>query len=276
MRKASAIGAAMQNVMLYLHYIAVSLRSQMQYRASFFMLALGHFMVTGVEVLGIWVLFERFGSVHGWRLPEVGLLYGLVNTSFALAEGFGRGFDVFPRMVKSGAFDRMLLRPQPTALQVMASEVQAMRIGRLTQGIIVLLWAAHRLDVAWTIPRCLFTLATIGGGMCLFCGLFVLQATAAFWTVDSLEVFNTVTYGGTETAQYPLDIYRPWFRRFFTYVVPLAAVAYYPATVIMGRAGAGNVALWARCLSPLVCYGFFAACLLVWGRGVRHYRSTGS
>ncbi|MBD3240239.1 MAG: ABC transporter permease [Chitinivibrionales bacterium] len=258
-----------------MHYITVSLRSQMQYRASFLMLALGHFVVTGVEVLGIWVLFERFGAVRGWRLPEVALLYGLVNTAFALAEAFGRGFDVFPRMVKSGAFDRMLLRPRATALQVMASEVQAMRVGRLTQGLIVLLWAAHRLDVDWTAARVMFTLVTIGGGMFLFCGLFVLQATAAFWTVDSLEVFNTVTYGGTETAQYPLHIYRPWFRRFFTYVVPLAAVAYYPATVIMGRVDDPGTLTW-RLLSPLIGYCFFAACLLIWRSGVRHYRSTGS
>ena len=49
----------------------------------------------------------------------------------------------------------------------------------------------------------------------------MLQATLAFWTTETLEIVNTVSYGGVETAQYPLSIYRPWFRHFFTFVVPL-------------------------------------------------------
>ena len=38
----------------------------------------------------------------------------------------------------------------------------------------------------------------------------MLQATLAFWTVDSLEVAKTLTYGGVEAGQYPLDIYARW------------------------------------------------------------------
>jgi hypothetical protein len=34
------------------------------------------------------------------------------------------------------------------------------------------------------------------------------EHTAAFWTVEALEVFNAFTYGGTKAAQYPL-----WRRR---------------------------------------------------------------
>ncbi|XXX55556.1 ABC-2 family transporter protein [Sorangium sp. So ce124] len=59
----------------------------------------------------------------------------------------------------------------------------------------------------------------------MFYGLLVLQATLCFWTVESLEIMNAWTYGGTEAAQYPLTLYRDWFRRFFTFVVPLASVS---------------------------------------------------
>ena len=30
-------------------------------------------------------------------------------------------------------------------------------------------------------------------------------------------MMNTLTYGGVETTQYPINIYRPWFRNFFTF-----------------------------------------------------------
>lgn len=267
----------MDSVRLYLRYVSVSLRSELQYRVSFLLLALGHFVSTGVEVLGIWALFARFGELPGWTLPEVGVFYGLVNVSFAVGEAFGRGFDGFPELVKTGDFDRLLLRPRSAALQVAAREVQAMRIGRLIQGAIVLAASTHALGVVWTAAHFALLGFAILGGACLFVGLFVLQATMAFWTVETLELMNALTYGGTETAQYPLSIYAPWFRRLFTLVVPLACVSYFPALALLGRSDAAlGCPDWFRWTAPAVGMAFLAISLLLWRVGVRHYRSTGS
>jgi ABC-2 type transport system permease protein len=258
---------------LYFRYVGLSLRGQMQYRASFVMLAVGQLLTSAIEFGGIWVLFERFGKLRGWSLPEVALFYGIVNVAFALAEAAGRGFDVFPAMVKSGDFDRLLLRPRSTALQVAGTEFQMMRAGRLAQGLIVLFWAAGALGVAWSPAKVALLAAAILGGACLFAGLFVLQATLSFWTIETLEIMNTVTYGGTETAQFPLTIYRPWFRRFFTFVVPLACMNYLPMSAITGRSGVPVFVQWT---APLVGVLFLWLCLQIWKIGVRHYRSTGS
>ena len=114
------------------------------------------------------------------------------------------------------------------------------------------------------------------GGTCLFSGLFVLQATLAFWTIDTLEIMNTVTYGGVETTQYPLSIYRGWFRRFFTFVVPLACVNYFPALAILDRPDPLGTPLWFQWLSPALGGLFLVVALQIWKLGVRHYRSTGS
>ena len=59
----------------------------------------------------------------------------------------------------------------------------------------------------------------MAGGVCLFYALFVIQATICFWTIESLELMNTMTYGGVESAQYPLVIYGRWFRGFFTFII---------------------------------------------------------
>ncbi len=261
---------------LYLRLLGVSLRGQMQYRASFLMLSAAHFSTFASEFLTVWALFDRFGSIDGWSFAEVALFYGLVNIAFALAEGFGRGFDTFSQMVRSGEFDRVLLRPRNTALQIAGRELQLTRVGRLAAGAIVLAWSAASLSVAWTLPRILLLLLSIAGGACLFVGLFVLQATLCFWSTESLEIMNTVTYGGVETAQYPVTIYRDWFRKFFTYVVPLAAFSYYPALAILGRQDVlGSTRLF-QVLAPLIGVAFLAMALQVWRIGVRHYHSTGS
>ena len=248
----------------------------MQYRASFIMAVVGNFMTSGVEILSIWVLFNRFGSLKGWSFTEVGLLYGMIHTAFALAEGFARGFDVFPGYVKAGNFDRLLLRPRNTALQVVASELQLMRIGRLLQGLVVLLIAANHLSVSWTFAKILLLLFAIAGGAGLFTGLFVLQATLSFWTIETLEIMNTVTYGGNETGQFPLAIYKKWFRKFFTFVVPLATANYFPAMAIIGKQDPLGSTLWFQYASPSIGIIFLIICLQVWKFGVKHYCSTGS
>ena len=119
-------------------------------------------------------------------------------------------------------------------------------------------------------------MAAIGGGAAIFAGLIVLQATLAFWTTETLELVNSVTYGGVVANQYPLAIYRPWLRRLFIYVVPLAFASYFPALAIMGRPDPLGSPPTLQYLSPLVGFLFLLVCLRVWGFGVRRYLSTGS
>ncbi|WP_437669829.1 ABC transporter permease [Sorangium sp. So ce131] len=261
---------------LYFRLAAASLRAQMQYRASFAMWSAGQFITVGIELLGVWALFDRFGAVKGWRFAEVALLFGLVNVSFALAESFGRGFDTFSTLVRSGDFDRLLLRPRSTAFQVATRDFQFLRAGRLAVGLVMLLWSAAALDVGWTAAKLLLLAGAIAGGACVFYGLIVLQATMCFWTVESIEIMNAVTYGGTEAAQYPLSLYRDWFRRFFTFVVPLGFVSYIPAGALLGRPTVPALPEAARWASPLVGVLFLLVSLRIWRLGERRYQSTGS
>lgn len=261
---------------LYFRMISISMKSQLQYRVSFLMMAAGQFTVTIVEFVAVWALFDRFGNVHGWELAEVGLFYGMINCAFAIAEAFARGFDTFPDMVKSGAFDTVLIRPRSTVLQILGNEFQMMRIGRFAQALLVLFWSVSQLHVLWTVEKIALLAAAIIGGACLFSGLFVLFATLAFWTTESLEIFNTLTYGGVEMAQFPVTIYRPIFRWFFTLIVPLATINYFPCHAILGRIDAMHSTYAFQCVSPLVGVMFLLVSLQIWKVGVRHYCSTGS
>jgi ABC-2 type transport system permease protein len=254
---------------LYGRYLALSLRAQLTYRAALVIQVLGQLAITGVEFLAIWALFDRFGSLRGWTLREVALMYGMIDVAFALADALARGFDVFGAMVRSGDFDRLLLRPRSTVLQLLGHELTVRRVGRLAQGLAVFLWAAQGVD--WDLARVLLVLFALAGAVALFLAIEVLAATTAFWTVESLEVWNAFSYGGNYAAQYPMSIYRPWFRRFFTVVVPLACVIYLPALVLLGRSDAAL-----HHAAPAAGFAFLGLSLLLWRLGVRHYTSTGS
>lgn len=263
----------MNGAQLYLRLIGISLRSQMEYRTSFFFLCFGYFIQTAIEFLAIWALFSRFQSVGGWTLAEVALLYGITDISFAISELSSRGFDSFGNLVRTGDFDSLLLRPRSTALQVAGQDFHLMRLGRLLQGLIVLLWAILSLPVTWGLFSQFLIFVSIIAGVCLFNGLFIMQATLSFWTVETLELMNIFTFGGREAGRYPLSIYNNWFRRFFTFIVPLASMTYFPITLALQHE---NASFWVGVLSPLLCPLFLLLSLIFWQYGVRHYCSTGS
>lgn len=266
----------MDGIFVFVKYGLASLRADMQYPASFFMLIFGHIAITCIEFLGLWTLFDRFGAIQGWSIGEVALLYGMANISFAVADILGRGFKSIPDMIRNGDFDRILLRPRLTFLQVLAQQVELYRIGRLAQGLVVLLWAFGGIGMTVTVADLCYLLLAITGGACLFIGVFALQATMAFWTVEGLEVGNILNYGGVQAAQYPLDIYQPWFRNLFTYFIPIACLNYYPVILITQKRELSVVETVAMHAAPFVGFAFLAICLLIWCWGVRHYCSTGS
>ena len=261
---------------LYARYAGISMRSQMQYRASFVMETIGQFVALGTEFIGILVLFGRFDTLEGWSLSEVAFLYGLVHLGFEFADTFCRGFDSFGITVRLGDFDRLLLRPRSTALQLAGQEIVLRRLGRLVLALGVIIWATAALDVDWTAAKAALTVLTVLCGAALFAGLMILHATLAFWTTETLEMTNIVTFGGVETTQFPLSIYRPWFRGIFTFVFPLGAVSYFPALAILGRPDPLGSPLWFQYSAPLIGFLFLLICLRVWEFGVRRYMSTGS
>ncbi len=261
---------------LYLSLTAVSIRGQMQYKTSFFLQSFGQFLITFIDFVGIWILFQRFDNIKGWELGEIALLYGIISSAFAIAEASSSGFDYFAETVKRGDFDRILLRPRSTALQIAGQQFSMRRAGKLLQAQIILWWAIGTLPIDWSMPKVVLLLLTILGGVCVFYGLFILQATLCFWTVESLEIINIVTYGGTETARYPIAIYKTWFRRFFIFIVPVGATNYFPALAILEKPDPLNMPMIFQWTSPLFGLVFLIVTLLFWKTGERHYCSTGS
>lgn len=267
----------MGSLALFCRLALASLSGQARYPASALMLTAGQFLVTGIEAISVWALFHRFGDVQGWRIGEVAVFYGLVNCMFAIADALGRGFDVLgTQFLRTGAFDRLLLRPRPVWLQLMGHDVRFSRLGRLLQGLAVLWFGTVHAGIAWTAESAALAVFAVAGGVALFLGILVLQGALSFWTVESLEVANVLTYGGVEAGQYPLALYAQWFRRLLTFAVPLACVAYYPVLPILGKADPLGAPAWVGWVSPLAGFAFLAAASLFWRLGMRRYASTGS
>jgi ABC-2 type transport system permease protein len=257
--------------MIYFKYLVMNLRAVLEYRLSTALTALAQFLTAFSWFLSISLLFRRFGSLAGWSFAEAGLCFAVTTIAFSLSECFARGFDSFSQMVIQGGFDRVLLRPRNTILQVLGARTEITRIGRLLQALIVLAVVIPRTGIAWSTGKVLTLILMILGGAALFTGIFILGAAVCFFTLEGLELINIFTDGGRELASYPLPVYGRGIRRFFTFIVPFGCVNYLPLMYLTGRIGRPLAML-----APLAGFAFILPCLAVWRAGVRRYTSSGS
>jgi len=256
---------------LYFKFFAMHIKSQMQYKVSFFLAMLGQITASFLGLVGIYFMFALFNEVAGFTFTQILLCFAIILMTFTLAEIFGRGFDLFPRMLGNGEFDRVLVRPRNVIFQVLASKMEFARIGRIVQSTVVLIYALSASDIVWTWDNILTLVLMIICGSLVFFGLFVIYAAVSFFTIEGIEFMNIFIEGGREFGRYPFVIYGEGVLKFLTYVIPLALFQYWPLLYLLGMEQS-RFYMFTPLLSLLFlipCYAFFRA-------GLRRYKSTGS
>ncbi|WP_328538532.1 ABC transporter permease [Streptomyces sp. NBC_00344] len=252
------------------------IRSTMAYRASFLLTALGNFAATAFDFVAILLMFSHVNSLGGYSLGEIAFLYGAAAASFGFSDLVMGSMDRLGRRVRDGTLDTLLVRPAPVLAQIAADRFALRRLGRVTQGLLVLGYAIGVLDVDWTPVKILLVPVMVLSGAVIFSAVFVAGAAFQFWAQDASEVQNAFTYGGVTLLEYPPTVFAKDLLRGVTFVVPLAFVNWLPALYVLGRPYPLDVPRWTAFLGPVVAV---ACCLLAgaaWRLGLRAYRSTGS
>jgi len=267
-----------KSLLLYFRLISIQIRSQLHYRFPFLLDLIATGFITLLGFLSLVFVFQRFGHIRGWTLAEVAFLYGLVDSAFGLMDMVFSGFDpqAFGRKVRFGQFDQMMLKPVNLTLQVFSSEFILRRLGRILEGTTIFIISIGLLDMTWTFGKLVYLPVVYFSTVAFFGGLFIIGATVTFWTIESIEVVNIFTYGGTEMMSYPMHIYQDFLRRFFTYIIPAIFINYYPALYFLDKPDPFNMPEYAYLLSPIVGFGILSIALAFWRVGIRHYQSTGT
>ncbi|MFB6776772.1 ABC transporter permease [Streptomyces sp. NPDC056352] len=265
-----------EGVRAYGLIVAMWLRSTMAYRASFAMTAFGNFAATGFDFVAILLMFAHVDELGGYTLPEIALLYGASGTAFGLADLVLGSMDRLGRRVRDGTLDTLLVRPVPVLAQVAADRFALRRLGRITQGLLVLGYGLAVLDIAWTPLKVVMIPLMLLSGAAIFGAVFVGGAAFQFFAQDAAEVQNSFTYGGNTLLQYPPTVFAKDLVRGVTFVVPLAFVNWLPALYVLGREYPLGLPEWVAFLPPVVAGVCWALAGAAWRAGLRSYRSTGN
>ncbi len=256
---------------LYFKYFSIHLKSQMQYKATFFLNIFGRIIMSFATVLSVLFMFTRFNEVDGFTMSQTLLCTSVVTMAYSFAEVFARGFDIFPRLLGNGEFDRALVRPRGIIFQVLGSHIEFLRLGIFIQAVAVLCYAIPNSGVIWTWDKIITLFLMISCGAAVFFSLYIVYASFAFFTTEGLVFMNILTYGGREFGRYPFAIYGEGILKFLTYVIPLALFQYYPLLYLLDRAQSKLYMF-----TPLLGLLFIIPSYAFFRVGLRRYKSTGS
>jgi len=257
---------------LYWLFLKNRIKILMEYRMNFLIGATSTIMMQGAGLLTVWVIMSQIPDLNGWTLPQVLLIYGLITLSKSINHMFADNLWTLGRdYVRTGAFDRFMVRPVDPLFHLLADRFCHDGIGNFLVGGALVAIAAARLGIVWT-PGVIvyFAVMVLSGGV-IFIALNLMTCVSAFWIMDSVPV-TRVVFEMHEFAKYPLSIYPRAIGLLLTWAIPFGFASYFPATRLMGL----ETPLWQAYGAPLVAAVLLAVALAVWRFGLRHYGSTGT
>lgn len=256
---------------LYFKSILMHFKSELEYKGSFILNFIAQILLVFTYYFMILALFNKFSNIRGFTLYEVLLTFSIIQIGYATNELFARGVDRFDRLIISGEFDRILLRPRNALLQVLCSQADIAKVFRILQGIVILVIALIKLNIKWNIYKIIVLALMLLSSILIFFSLFLLCASYCFFTIQGLEIRNAITDGGKNIAQYPVGVFKKGIVFLLTYIFPYAFVNYYPLLYFLGRTD------YILCgLSPIIVVIYLIISLIVFKLGMKKYASTGS
>lgn len=253
-----------------------ALRSQMEYRLDFVILLLMGIAYQSSGFAFIWVVLKQFNTIDGWTFHQLAFLYALrLLAHVAWYLPFNQ-IGEFDGIVREGTFDQILVRPMNPLLQVVTNGFRINILGDLVLSAALFIYAANVATVDFSPLHVLYLIAAVIGGALAEGAVVLAVATLAFrflqtWAASYLADNVYLLFGS-----YPIRIFGSATAWLFTWIVPVAFVAYVPSSVLLGKTHGLAVSPTVAWCAPLIGIAWFALAYLFWNRQMRAYQSAGN
>lgn len=256
---------------LYAWFLGQRFKILMEYRVNFFIGAISTVIQQGAGLATVWVVMRQVPNLQGWDFNEVMLIYGLITLGQSLCHMFADNlWTIGWNYIRSGQFDRFLVRPIDPLFHLLADRFCHDGIGHFLTGLVLVIGATSAMHFEWTPLKLAYTVVAVLSGGVIFLSLNLITATTSFWIIESIPITQMV-FNNYEFAKYPLSIYHTSIRILLTWVIPYGFASFYPASYLLGR----DVGLLAW-LPPLVAAVLLLVSYRFWQFGLRHYTGAGS
>lgn len=265
----------MNIIRLYFVLAGAGLKSQLQYRANCVMLVIMGLVWQGTGFVFIWIILNQFHNLAGWQLGDIAFLYGFRLVIHALNMLIFGIFQRIQAMVRRGEFDIFLTRPLPVFLQVMTYQFPIAAFGDLASGIMIFAAANTQVRVDWSPFALLYLFIAVIGGCFVEASVKLAISSLSFRTLSTFYLVSLFDDTLSIAGNYPLTIYGGVVRFIFTFIIPVAFLAYFPVTVILHRTSELSVSPYFAFLSPLIGFILFIFAYLCFKSELTQYQSSG-
>lgn len=246
------------------------LKTAMEYRFNFWMMAVAGFVMRALMMGVAFVLYRNVPEIAGFTEGQVYLIMSFMFITEGMSNIFFDGIWYIPRLVFGGELDVMLSRPVSPLYQILSHEVGLQGVGVLTIGFLSLFMALAALQ-ALTITAALLSILFIVCGTAVRTSSYLIGACNVFWLKAGGQVNVPYTlYAIGEYAKYPVNVY-PLFMQIVLFgLIPYAFIGYVPCLVLSGQRTLLYILLT---ITVSAAYSLLAGA--VFYRGIRKYESMG-
>lgn len=256
---------------IYRKILLQDLKSKMSYRADFVISNIGMIVSNLVGFVTFYILFQNFPSINGWTMYEMLFLYGFALVALTPVQCFFDNNWNLRYAVKTGDFIKYCFRPINIFFYYISEVFDVKGLGQLAFGVGTLVYAWRHLAIPVTAATIAQTVLFLIAASLFMIAIMNFAAATCFWIQNSGYIM-VIMFRFKDFAKYPASIFNTVFRIIFTFVIPIAFIAYYPALVVL-RPASVPLLSW---LSPLIGLVFFYLSYRFWLLGARKYDGTGS
>ncbi len=253
------------------NYLSLHLKISLEYKSSFILTIISQALAMLVELFVVISLFYKFKLLDTYNTYEILLGFSTLWLGYSLVELFGRGFDHFSKIIVNGNFDLLLIRPRSLFIQIFGSDICYEKTGRVLISLIIFIYSSIKVMTNITILKILLLVSMVLCCSIIILSVLIVGASFCFYTIQGLEVINIFTNGTRQVGQYPMGIYKKVVRIFFTLVIPITLVNYYPISYLTGET---NNLIYL--LLPYYSIIIFIISNIIFYIGTKKYTSTGS
>lgn len=256
---------------IYGKILKQDLKSKMSYRADFIISTIGMIFTNISGFISFWILFSNFPSVMGWNYYEMLFLYGFSLVALTPVQCFFDNNWNLRTYVHSGDFIKYCFRPINLFFYFQSEVFDIKGLGQLAFGIGTIIYSWNKIGLELSFFIILKMIIFLITASLFMIAVMNTAAASCFWIMGSGYVMDTVVKF-KDYSKYPATIFNPVFRFIFTFVIPIAFIAYYPSLVIL-RPDEIPMLSW---LSPLIGILYFWISYKIWMYGALNYSGTGS
>ena len=259
-----------------IQFLKMSIQSGLEYPVSLLGWCLSNPIQFIVGFATIRFVVEQFHTINGWSYEQLAFLYGLAVISHGISTTLFVQTWYLGRIIIQGDLDRFLLRPMNVLFQFLFMNFNVIGISDIIPGLCVFIYGCVKVHFVWTFGNTIALLVTIIGAALIRGAIFMVCGSVSFWTKSvndfagfTLELFD-------KTTMYPISMYPRLLQNFFTFILPLGWISYYPASAFLGKSSIFTLPISLPVISFFIGVMCFVCSCMIFTRGTKRYESAGS